>query len=85
MTDTTTSEERTDAQKRRDAYTEATQALREMHPKDFQGLYATALETRGLKHTPRLSQEQKDEAEFKRLLAEHPEFAQLAKSAKPAY
>jgi len=58
------------------AYGKATQQLKEAHRDEFNALYQKAAADEGVEWSPRLSPEQKAEAEVKRLLAEYPGLSQ---------
>lgn len=83
MTDTPPENERD--RKIRQAYTVATQALREKYPQEFNELRIAAAKDLGIEWEPRPSKEQKAQAELDRLLAENPELlARLAERVAEA-
>lgn len=83
MTDTPPENERD--RKIRQAYTVATQALREKHPEEFAELRVAAAKDLGIEWQPRPSREQKAQAELDRLLEENPELlARLAERVAEA-
>lgn len=54
------------------AYTSATQQLRDNHRDEFNDLYQKYAEEQGVEWKPRLTPEQKAEAEYDRLLEQYP-------------
>lgn len=54
------------------AYTSATQQLRDNHRDEFNDLYSKYAEEQGVEWKPRLTPEQKAEAEYDRLLEQYP-------------
>lgn len=57
----------------REAYTAATQRLREAHREEFNGYYGEEAKQRGVEWSPRLSPEEKAKATLEALIAEHPD------------
>lgn len=62
----------------------ASKRLKEAHPDEWNSYMAEEAKARGQEWKPKASKKEKDEAEFKRLLAEHPEFADALRVVEPA-
>jgi hypothetical protein len=60
------------SKKLRQAYGNATTALREKHRDEFDNLYAESARSLGVDYTPRPSAEQKASQQVKELIAEYP-------------
>lgn len=63
-----------------EARTAAIGRLREAHREEFNALMVEEAEKRGVKWTPRLTEEEKAEKALRELLAAHPELAEKARS-----
>lgn len=73
----------------REAYTAATQRLRDGHREQFNTLYREEAEKKGVEWKPRLSESEKAESQIRELLAKHPDLVhkvavELTQPAGPA-
>lgn len=68
-------DKRTDAEKRRAAYTAGERRLREAHREEFLGLVKQEAERLGVEYVPRKTEEEKAEEALNALLSAHPGLA----------